>query len=122
MHACPGFDQPIGIAGCANGIVAIFDVYNGNILNVERLHNDDVRALAVISPSHFVTTSFDGTGGVWTVKNESSYVEFESVALLSGIHTDKILSISVTSTGSHIFTAGADGRVVLWRNESLKLI
>ena len=108
---------PVGVVGCSNGLVAIFNVFDGLVLNMERLHNDDVRALVVISngqTSQLVTTSFDGTGGVWVIRNDNSFMEFESVALLSGIHADKVLSVTALENGSRIFTAGADGRVVMW--------
>ena len=50
---------PVGVVGCSNGLVAIFNVFDGLVLNMERLHTDDVRALVVISngqTSQLVTT------------------------------------------------------------------
>lgn len=107
----------LGVAGCVKGHVLLFDPSSGRVLQNDKLHNDDIRALTALPPSQqfpysrLVTTSFDGTAAIW--KQNSELQEFGNLCYLDGVHTDKLLSVSVVN--QTIFTSGADGRVVAWK-------
>jgi WD40 repeat protein len=116
------FGGTVAAAGCTGGNLAIFDTRSGLVIHHERLHGDDIRAMVLMpsttpapSPS-IVTTSFDGTAGIWSLKPSSTNKPcFESIAMLSGLHTDKVLSVTYDQSARSIFTTGADGRVVTWQ-------
>ena len=149
--------QPIGqpllggliIAGCTGGRVAVVDVLRGQVVAVEKLHDDDVRAVVTASSPQqekgngsiaggkanwrVVTTSFDGTGAVWSLRGTGGGDfdrgvgdRFKKVGSMLG-HADKILSAAVAvewedsrGRAGHspvgVVTTGADGSTFLWKD------
>lgn len=117
------------VSGSTGGVVTIFGARTGEIVVENRLHGDDVRSIVTMPPPtvvnygfsgatkkqtnllpFLVTTSFDGTAAMWSIKNK----KFERLAVLQGAHTDKVLGCSVLPWSQQILTSGADGKIALW--------
>ena len=109
------------VVGCTKGYLAVLDTSSRRTLLLERLHNDDVRAVAVAEQSFrgtdgsrmhtaLLSTSFDTTGRV--LRLNASLDSISTVARLAG-HTDKVLCAKFTPLGQPV-TTGADGKVLLW--------
>mmetsp|Transcript_5493 Transcript_5493/g.8369 ORF Transcript_5493/g.8369 Transcript_5493/m.8369 type:complete len:879 (-) Transcript_5493:165-2801(-) len=125
-------DIGMTIVGHANGSVSLVDTRERQLISSYSLHGTDVRSVGLWNETPFgglcaVTTSFDGTGGVWrlqssTARNsrgdDSSHM-FVKIASLVG-HTDKILCSAICSSTGDIFTSGADGNVMCWNPEGHK--
>lgn len=133
--------------GCTGGVVALVDVLGGVVTATQRLHSDDVRAMVVgvraggsqtaWADTRVVTTSFDGTGCVWSLAPEGGgggagrakmgQQVFVRQRTLAG-HLDKILSVSFAPASvsdrrgggrsglGYLLTSGADGQVLAWEN------
>jgi WD40 repeat protein len=110
------------VVGCTGGIVGIFNPFESRVVSAFQPHTDDVRALTFSlrqsSGSNstgvsLVTTSYDGTGALWDVKDaDTADLQFEKHGTLVG-HTDKILAVTASRDG-HLVTSGADGCVLHW--------
>lgn len=109
---------PIAV-GCQQGFVHLLDAYSGNpsFLLSQRVHDDDVHALASFPSSdkrcRFVTGSYDKSAFVWRINHDSLVKEWSMLPQTSG-HQSKILGSTVSSLHQHVITTGADGKVIAW--------
>lgn len=115
------------VVGCMGGTVSLLDPRTGRLFYSNQLHGDDIRSMASITDSSkncFATSSYDGTAALWQLgfnSAESSSTVVEKIGDLSGGHTDKLLSISMSLDINEkivVVTSGADGNVVLWRQNT----
>ena len=143
LSSIPAHSRPSDgfvVAGCTGGFVCVINTATRSIVATHRPHTDDVRAISVHasasgnsgprSPSgsfSLVTTSFDGTGAIWSVANSpnssTNNLTFEKESVMQS-HSDKILGVvSVIRNGVvEVLTTGADGKAILWsqRNSSAR--
>jgi WD40 repeat protein len=111
------------IAGCTDGLLLGFNLFDGRLIHCNQLHSQDIRAIHAVYPLQsaknmnnmsyqellwtfpsLITTSFDGTAALWRVNRNQSLTHspkitghFEKMAVMLG-HQDKILSVCTTLT------------------------
>jgi WD40 repeat protein len=101
-------DGRLGIFGCADGLVQIYDL--GTLREVRRLtgHKEDVLGVALSRDGRLaLTASADKTVRVWDTTSGKTLRQFRG-------HDGKVTSVILSADGRRALTGSADKTVRLW--------
>ena len=112
-------DGRLVATGATDGTARVWSARSGRQILVLRGHNATVDAVQFTPDSRrLVTASEDGTVRVWDITHEGSRDWLTLVA-----HEGGVASVTYSSDGSRLLTAGAcDGKTKLWNAQSGSLI
>jgi WD40 repeat protein len=99
------------VGGTQQGGIFIFKVGKSDSVKSENFHSQQIRSIIFLNDFSFVTSSDDGSMGLWTIT--SSDMEISSIKLRGHLSPSGIDTVSSNSDGT-IFSGSRDGTVRLW--------
>ena len=107
LHAT---DEKTVVLGDASGSIRLFDKSTNKAVATLKGHKKAVTTVTFdrfsIDSDVFYSTSEDATVSMW---NRSSAKKYDTVAELTGVHTDGVTDLSIHPTGKYVATCSKDG-------------
>ncbi|XP_051783997.1 cell division cycle protein 20 homolog B-like [Erpetoichthys calabaricus] len=111
MDWCPWQSEIVAVGGgMTDGVVRVWDINNGNCLRSTETKSQICSLLWLACSKEIVT-------GHGLPKNQIVRWDFHSLTRKAEIkgHKGRVLSLAQSPSGSHIFSAAADGTACMWK-------